>query len=184
MIRLSLLALSVILVLAVSPSRGQAAIVTFSGSLNSGNGPTLGAIPPSRDFSITLDFSQTIPGFGRINSGLFNSSTAMISVTGGDIIVTEGGANDQALFAIDTNSPTGSFSVTFTGNAITNNLVTTENLTRLITASAPSTISANFGAADSYTGTVTSAVPEPNSAMLLLGLAGFGSLHRRRRNLS
>ena len=161
----------------------SAAIVIFTGQLTSGNG-VLGAVPPSTQFSLFLDFSATSPGFGTINSGMFNSSPGNIPVVSGDILLIENGANDQALFSINTTAPTGSISITATGNGFTNNQVTTQNLVSLINASAFTSVSANFGANGNYTGSISSAVPEPGSA-LLLSAAGLGlSLARRRRRRS
>lgn len=180
MFRNSLVGLALTVVLsAFSQQKGNAAIVTFSGQLTSGSG-VLGDVPPATPFSILIDFTPTAPGFGMISSGLFSSSPGNIAISGGDIVLIEGGSNDQALFAINTTGPTGSLAVTFVGDAIMNNQVTTQNLVDLINASAPTTISANFGASGNYTGSVTSAVPEPGS-LLALGSLGLSSLFRRRR---
>lgn len=162
------------------PSNSHAAIVTFSGVLTSGSG-VLGDVPPPSPFSIMLDFTENSPGFATINSGLFSSPPGSINISGGDILLIENGTNDQGLFAINTSGPTGSLSVTFLADAITDNQVTTQNLVDLVNAAAPSTISANFGASGNYTGSVTSAVPEPSSLLLLGGCTGLAIFRRRRR---
>lgn len=182
MFRLCLVCLALFTVASAIPMRqGNAAIVTFSGQLTSGSG-VLGDAPPATPFSILLDFNQNAPGFGTISGGLFSSASRSISVSGGDIVLIESGVSDQALFAINTSGPTGSLAVTFVGDAILDNQVTTQNLVDLINASAPTTISLNFGASGNYTGAVTSAVPEPSSTIALGGL-GLTCLFRRRRTI-
>lgn len=161
------------------PVNSQAALVIFRGVLTSGSG-ILGDVPPTSPFSVLLDFTESSPGFATINSGLFSSSPGTIDISGGDILLIENGANDQGLFAISTTGPTGSLSVTFLGDGITNNQVTAQNLIDLVSAAAPSTISANFGTSGNYTGFVTSAVPEPSS-LLLLGVCTGLAIFRRRR---
>ncbi len=158
---------------------GQAAIVSFSGLLTSGNG-VLGLVPPTTPYSITLDFTQSTPGFATINSGLFDSSRGSINISGGDILLIDNGANDQALLSINTTGPIGSLAVTFRGSAISSNQVTTQNLVDLINA-APSTLSANFGTGGNYTASVVSAVPEPSSIMLLSGSIACMVFRRKRQ---
>lgn len=176
--------LAAILVLTLYASTNtSAAIVTFTGQLTSGNG-VLGPVPPSTLFTLSLDFTSASPGIGTITGGLFSSVPGNISVTGGDILLIENGANDQALFSMNTSSPAGAISITATGNGFINNQVTAQNLVSLINTSAFTSVSANFGANGNYTGSISSAVPEPGSA-LLLSAAGLGlCLARRRRKSS
>lgn len=176
--RMSVLALCT--ALALLASTGQAAL-TLNGTLTSGNGSALGTLPPSLDFSLSLDFDESNTSFSVVNSGLFSSTVANIQISGGDIIVLENGANDQALFALDTVGPSGSISVNFIGDAITTDAVTLENLLSLINAGAPATISVNFGAAGNYTGNVVSAVPEPSSVLLVAAAAAMATCLRRKR---
>lgn len=164
----------------IVPTKAEAAIVSFMGELSSGSG-VLGPAPPSTSFLLSLDFTAKSPGFGTINSGTFSSGPDSLQVSGGDILLIDNGANDQALFSINTSGPAGSLAVTFQGNAISNNFVTTENLVTFINAAGPSTISADFGASGNYTGRVTSAVPEPGSAMLLSAAGVYLAFRRRRR---
>ncbi|MCA9126744.1 MAG: hypothetical protein KDB22_06655 [Planctomycetales bacterium] len=172
-------AVSCLLVLGCSLT-SEAAIVTFQGSLTSGNGSLLGAVPPTRDFSVTLDFTETSPGFATINGGSFNVNPTVLTIDGGDIILVDNNSNDQALFSFQSSGPAGSFSVSFIGDAILNNRVTAENLRELIEQSSPSTLSADFGGSGSYTGSVISAVPEPGFFPAALGLAWLASRRRRR----
>ncbi|MEZ6137404.1 MAG: PEP-CTERM sorting domain-containing protein [Pirellulaceae bacterium] len=164
------------------PSKSDGATVAFLGTMTSGSG-VLGTAPPTFDFAVSLDFTQTTAGFATVNNGLFSSSRGNISIAGGDIVLLEGGTNDLGLISLDTASPLGSIAVTFQADAILNNNVTTENLIALINAAAPSTLSADFLANGNYTGSVTSAVaavPEPSSSGLLLGGVLFAALRRRR----
>ncbi|MEM8735764.1 MAG: PEP-CTERM sorting domain-containing protein [Planctomycetota bacterium] len=179
MVRMVLL-LSMALVSA-SANHASGAIVLFSGSLFSGSGSALGDVPPELDFTFSLDFTETSPGFASIDSGIFSTALGDIPVVGGDILLLDNGSNDQAIFAIDTSSPAGAFSANFAGDAIFDNLVTSANLASIINAAAPTTISADFGAAGNYTGRVTSAsVPEP-SGLIGLTVGALATIWRRRR---
>lgn len=173
------LATGMLLLLCLSTST-QAAIVVFAGQLSSGNG-ILGAVPPTMPFSLSLDFTSSGPGIGTINSGLFTNSSGNIAVVGGDILVIENGANDQALFSINTAAPAGAISITATGNGLTNNQVTAPNLVALINTSTFTSVSANFGASGNYTGSISTAVPEPSSVVLLSGAGLVLAFCRRRR---
>jgi hypothetical protein len=182
--RIARLCLLILPLALFSPVTANAASVSFMGQLNSGSGigGILGPVPPALPFSVSLDFDAIVPGIATINSGLFTSSAGNISVSGGDILLVNNGANDQALFVIDTSGPTGSLSVTFNGNAVTDNQVTSANLIALINASAPSTLSASFPGNGNYTGSVTSAVPEPSAFLILsCGLTGLAFRRRTRR---
>ena len=159
--RISLLSL----LFCICASRSSsAAIVIFTGAMESGDGITLGSVPPAIDFEISLDFEESASGFASITGGTFFSSVADIPITGGEIVLIEGGSNDQGIFSIDTASPTGTFSANFLGDAFFDNEVTQANLISLINSASPTTISANFGSGGNYTGRVNSAaVPEPSA---------------------
>lgn len=179
MIRLVFASMTVLMTLC-GPNTGHAAIVTMMGNMTSGSG-VLGTLPPSQEFSLTIDFTESSSGFATINGGTFWSSPGNISVNGGDILVIEDGAFDRALLSITTSGPTGSLAVTFTGDALVSHDVTTANLVSLINAAGPTTLSANFGSSGNYTGSITSAVPEPASLAVLLVASSSVVFRRRRR---
>lgn len=179
-----LLALTFLFLTSTFTRPADAAIVYFTGVFESSSGNTagsLGDVPPFLDFEVSFEFTQSSPGFGSIQSGLLTTSVADIPIVGGDITLLESGSNDTGLFFINTSGPSGSLAATFTGDAIVDNQVTSENLIALINASAPSTISADFGANGNYTGRVLSAVPEPSSLFAVAGAGCIGLLRRRRR---
>lgn len=173
--------LSCLLLCLCTSRSASAAIVIFTGAMESGDGMTLGSVPPAIDFEISLDFAESSNGFASINGGMFLSSVADIPIVGGEIVLIEGGSNDQGIFSIDTASPTGTFSANFLGDAFFDNEVTQANLISLINSASPTTISANFGSGGNYTGRVNSAaVPEP-SAVGAIAVASLLAVRRRRR---
>ena len=155
------------------------AAIELVGTLNSGTGSALGNVPPALDFSLSLDFDESNTPFAIVTGGTFSSTMGMIQIPGGDLIVVENGPNDQALFAVDTTGPTGSISFNFIGDGITNNAATISNLSSLIAAAGTATVSANFGAAGNYTGSIA-IVPEPTGAALLGFCTMFVVMRRSR----
>lgn len=180
MIRTTCTLTAVMLLTFCASTNTNAAIVVFAGQFTSGNG-VLGPVPPTMPFSVSLDFTSSGPGVGTINSGLFTNSSGNIAVVGGDILLIENGANDQTLFSINTSAPAGAISITASGNGLTNNQVTVPNLVTLINASTFTSVSASFGAGSNYTGSLSTAVPEPSSVLLLSGAGLMLTFFRRRR---
>lgn len=161
--------------------KSNAAIVLFQGQINSGSGTALGNAPPDIPFSITLDFTPIAPGFANINSGSFSTNSAVIDVVGGLISLTENGANDTASLALDTVGPIGSISTNFFADAVSTNEVSTANLIAMANSAGSSDLFANFGGGGNYSGTVTSAVPEPSSVSVLLSTLAVVCVRRRKR---
>ncbi len=164
-----------------TPAHG--AIIRFGGQFTSGAGSLLGNLPPQSNFAAQLNFDATVPGLGNISSGTLTFSQLTLDISGGSIIVSDFGATDQATILFNTTGPTGSVSVSFFGNAISDSLVNEINLNALIRVGSPASISASFGSSGSYTGTVT-AVPEPTSSALLgLSIAALGVGCRLRKRI-
>ena len=159
------------------PIRADATIV-FSGLLQSGDGPEFGLLPPELEFQVELDFTETLPGLALIDSGTFFSDFGNLDVTGGDIVLIEGGSTDQALVTFDTSS-SGFFSVNFIGDAITTNEITSDNLQALIQAATPSAVALGFVGGGNYSG--ITAVPEPSSCWFTVSAVAAICFRRRRK---
>lgn len=155
----------------------SAALVKMTGTLTTGTG-AFGAINTGDDFTLEFSFTEIAPGAGKIDSGMFLSLPIDLAITGGTITLIDNGSNDIASFDFDTSGPTGTISVAFLGDGLMDSSVTTTNLVSLINNAPPAPISGNFGASGNFTGRALSAVPEPNSALVLLS-AMVGLFFRR-----
>ncbi|GAB5406349.1 MAG: hypothetical protein Aurels2KO_45800 [Aureliella sp.] len=151
------------------------------GTLTTGTG-TFGSINFGDEFSLDFDFTEVVPGSGSINGGMFMSDASDLAITGGTISLIDNGSSDIASFEFETSGPTGTLSVAFLGDGLADNRVTASNLISLINNAPPAPISGNFGASGNFTGSAISAVPEPNSALLLLSATFAVGIQRRRKS--
>ncbi len=163
-------------------SISEAAVMVFRGTVNSANSNAgfLGAVPPSVNFSINLTIADGAGPNAPITGGTFEwIGNSVQFITGGNVTLVEGGANDGANFLVNTSAGFGLFNFSG-GNFFANTAVNQANLNGLGTP--PSTTGFSFitnGGAVIYSGSIT-AVPEPTSCLALLGLVGVGAWRMRR----
>lgn len=186
----SVLALCVLCCGILSTSTASASAVNFAGTVTAGGGGSaiLGTIPPDpvRPFVLSLNFNDGagVTSFlGSITSGTFSIPAQTFNVTGGSILVAEGGAADTGTFIVDVNGPAaGQLIFTFTRNAIVNSNANQANINALTLGNVTS-FTADFtgSGAGAYTGSITG-VPEPSSCLALIGcVLGGGYLKARRK---
>ena len=195
--RNGLLVLGMVLALATC-QQATAAVVGFGGvftnqtlATGGGGASALGAVPPSVTFAMGVTVTDGAGPVGTITGGtIVNSfSNNAISIVGGSVTLTDGGVNDTAAFVVEVNGNGGgttngqmTFSFTggdfFTGTAI--NQAAFQTLMHDKISTGITYLDFGNGQISSYTGTVT-AVPEPSSMALMVGLvAGVAGWRRRR----
>ncbi|MEM7455870.1 MAG: hypothetical protein AAF456_16065 [Planctomycetota bacterium] len=151
--------------------------------IGGGTGSAFGNVPPTVDFSLSVVIDEMS---GDILDGTVgaNENPTGINIIGGSVNFIENGNQDIATFIIDTSSDgmniDGQFSFNFAGDFVNNSLVNQTNLDSLL----GSTTSVNFfdfgnNQVSNYTGIAT-AVPEPATATILLGLFGLTAARRRK----
>lgn len=187
----SIVNLGLVLLLALVASTSQAAVVNFKGVLASGGGGTaaLGTVFP-REFALSVVYNEQTPfsNFGTITGGSFLAlgPNFPLTVTGGTIIVTEGGAADTGLFLVDVGgAATGQIVFTFSANAITNSNANAANIAALVLNN-QTTVGIDLGnpvGGGVYSGTISD-VPEPGTCAALIGLVCGGAWRMRRRKIS
>ena len=179
------------MVLAGSTASADIVNISFNGMfvdqtlpIGGGANSAFGDVPPAVDFSLGLGIDDIT---GSILNGTVgvNENPSGIDVVGGTVTFLENGAQDIATFVIDTSSDggittDGQFSFNFAGDFVDNSLVNQGNLDAL----RGSTTSVNFfdfgnGQVSNYTGIAT-AIPEPTSAALLVGLFVAAAARRRK----
>lgn len=115
-----------------------------------------------------------------LGGGAFNPffivNGVSLSVDGSSSATFNGGGNPVNISTVDL-AP----GATFTFGNETPTAFTDEHLSKFTVNGAPAVIGSNINLVDNGgTGSVITAIPEPSS-VLLLGLAGFGAIFRRRR---
>ncbi len=156
-----------------------------------GAGSALGAVPPTVNFTF-IDITTTDgAGIQTINPGGNWLGMPNMTVVGGTVQFTDNGVNDIAQFSINVSStggplPNGQINFNFTGNLFSGgSIVNSANYASLVfSPNATTSVSyLDFGNAQlsSYTGTIT-AVPEPSTYALMLGVAAVAGGLRWRRN--
>jgi len=174
-------------VLAMLSSASQAAVVLFQGTVVTASASTgfLGAVPPSRNFSMVM----TIPdGAGPNAAGIAGTMSftgfPTQTITSGTLNLVDSGATDTVSFNF--NTPTGLGLFSFTGNLITGTAVNQGNLNGLNPSVTEGLRTTGFSFIDLaaggvvYQGSIT-AVPEPGTCLALLGLVGGGAWKLRRK---
>ena len=180
-LRTNLLALLVAL---ASYQLASGAIVNFMGDLTSGGPGILGSIPgdvPKQSYFGSLTFDESF-GTAIITGGSFKSAGRDFDVTDGFISVQDNGSNDNAtIFANLSGSSTGLLALSLNGDAVSSELITTENLNRFFKQNTlPDPLTVSFdGGNGSYSGNASS-VPEPGSGLILFSIT-LGMLFKRSR---
>lgn len=181
-----LLGLSLALMLAMS-LQASAAVVGFTGNLNTKTlgangagvfGGVVGAIPVV-NFSGRADVTDIT---GVITGGLFtNDAGAAINVSGGSVSLIENGINDTATFNITlAGDALGALQFTLQGDVITDATINQNNVSRFFDFPTTVLLTDFANGGGQYAGSVT-AIPEPGTMSLMLGLvAGVAGWRRRR----
>ncbi len=196
--RSGFLALGLVLVL-FTGQQATAAVVGFTGTflnqtlgIGGGAGSAFGAVPPPVPFHMSLTIADGAGPMGAITGGTFflGGAPSGIIVNGGSVTLTDGGANDTAEFVVNVanggGADNGQINYTFTGGdffsgTAVNQAAFDDVLVRDKVSTGLNYIDFGNAQLSNYTGTIT-AVPEPTSMAVMLGLvAGVAGLRRRRR---
>ena len=194
----SLIVLPVVFV--STPVRSDAAIVSFTGSLLTGDPGNLGTLP--RPFVLTLDYSENLVGntAGATGSFEFSATTTpaqaarSVPTTGTITIVDAPGPGGNDSFSFSGSIPAKqlsnsnqavlyNFSFLQSADTIDNSFVSAENISKLIIGSATTSLVNNQVNTQGILFGNLQSVPEPNAASALIGLVGIccGFEYRRRR---